>query len=65
MIALGTPKELIAKVGGEDIVEFAVSQRSDSRHAENPPHAVVDLEALKAIPGVQSHRVDEACISFQ
>lgn len=49
VIALGTPKELIATVGGEDIVEFAVGAQA---------HAAVDAEALKAIPGVQSHRVD-------
>jgi len=36
VIALGTPKELIATVGGEDIVEFAVhSQVSEAR---TPPH---------------------------
>ena len=28
VIALGTPKELIATVGGEDIVEFAVSVKA-------------------------------------
>jgi ABC-2 type transport system ATP-binding protein len=48
VIALGTPKELIATVGGEDIVEFAVS-RTD---------APIDEARLKAIPGVHSHRVD-------
>ena len=31
VIALGTPKELIATVGGEDIVEFAVSTQVLSR----------------------------------
>jgi ABC-2 type transport system ATP-binding protein len=51
VIALGTPKELIATVGGEDIVEFAVSTQA---------HAAVNAAALKAIPGVQSHRVDAA-----
>jgi ABC-2 type transport system ATP-binding protein len=51
VIALGTPKELIATVGGEDIVEFAVGACA---------HAAVDAGALKAIPGVQSHRVDAA-----
>ena len=29
VIALGTPKELIATVGGEDIVEFAVDHRPE------------------------------------
>jgi ABC-2 type transport system ATP-binding protein len=82
VIALGTPKELIATVGGEDIVEFAVSGRANAGPSTAAAHAafaqddnrylsaqddsaegtqgVVDVEALKAIPGVQSHRVDEA-----
>jgi ABC-2 type transport system ATP-binding protein len=47
IIALGTPKELIASIGGEQIVEFAVT-----------PGATVDAAILTLIPGVQSHRVD-------
>ncbi len=92
VIALGTPKELIATVGGEDIVEFAVHAQAPEAKPGAPVNAsaekaaagpstapfarsaggsaqddsgvkrvaVVDTEALKAIPGVQSHRVDEA-----
>jgi ABC-2 type transport system ATP-binding protein len=47
IIALGTPQQLIASVGGEHVVEFAVN-------------AGVSLNTalLLAIPGVQSHRVD-------
>ena len=64
VIALGTPKELIATVGGEDIVEFAVSSlgpqvRGAGARPDVMQNAVVDAEALTAIPGVQSHRVDE------
>jgi ABC-2 type transport system ATP-binding protein len=51
IIALGTPQQLIASVGGEHIVEFAVSG-----HAGDKPQ--VDSIALTSIPGVQSHRVD-------
>ena len=47
IIALGTPQQLIATVGGEDIVEFAVGEQ-----------ASVDSSALLAIDGVHSHRVD-------
>jgi ABC-2 type transport system ATP-binding protein len=47
VIALGTPKELIASIGGEQIVEFAVDTG-----------ATVDPSILTRIPGVQSHRVD-------
>jgi len=47
IIALGTPQQLIASVGGDHIVEFAVSGNGS-----------VDPAQLTAIPGVQSHRVD-------
>jgi len=47
IIALGTVRELIASVGGDHIVEFAV-------HDSNP----VDIAKLTSIEGVHSHRVD-------
>jgi ABC-2 type transport system ATP-binding protein len=47
IIALGTPAQLIASIGGEHIVEFALAAG-----------AAVDTAALLAIPGIQSHRVD-------
>lgn len=55
VIALGTPQQLIATVGGEDIVEFAVSAKDVSR-AE---YVALQAERLTTIPGVQSHRVDD------
>jgi ABC-2 type transport system ATP-binding protein len=63
VIAMGTPKELIATVGGEDIVEFAVHAQAamvDGSQVSNSGPGLPNVEALKAIPGVQSHRVDEA-----
>jgi ABC-2 type transport system ATP-binding protein len=51
IIALGTPQQLIASVGGDHIVKFAVTVDG----AGNTP---VDGALLAAIPGVQSHRVD-------
>jgi ABC-2 type transport system ATP-binding protein len=51
IIALGTPQELIASVGGEHIVEFAITGRETGQ-------GEVDAALLTAIPGVQSHRVD-------
>jgi ABC-2 type transport system ATP-binding protein len=45
IIALGTPPELIASIGGEHIVEFSVAGE-------------VDVARLLAIPGIQSHRID-------
>jgi ABC-2 type transport system ATP-binding protein len=55
VIALGTPKELIATVGGEEIVEFAVdaAPHQDSEAAHQAVAAT-----LTAITGVRSHRVD-------
>jgi ABC-2 type transport system ATP-binding protein len=52
VIALGTPQQLIGTVGGEDIVEFAVSGVDANAHGS------VDTAPLTAIGGVQSHRVD-------
>jgi ABC-2 type transport system ATP-binding protein len=45
IIAMGTPKELIASVGGDQIVEFAVQENS-----------AVDTAIFSGIPGIQSHR---------
>jgi ABC-2 type transport system ATP-binding protein len=59
VIALGTPNELIAKECSEDIVEFAVNSLVPKGEGPGAPSDVIDVEALKAIPGVQSHRVDE------
>ena len=47
IIALGTPQQLIASIGGEHIVEFALT-----------PGTNVDASLLTRIPGIQSHRVD-------
>lgn len=57
VIALGTPQQLIATVGGEDIVEFAVGSphgttTGDAKNGHEP-------EMLTTIPGVQAHRVDD------
>ena len=57
VIALGTPQQLIATVGGEDIVEFAVSSSSQGRESAAVAEAF-DPARLTAIDGVRSHRVD-------
>lgn len=61
IIALGTPQQLIASVGGDHIVEFAVTP------PKIDPGRTLDPAALTAIPGVQSHRVDagthQLCVS--
>ena len=51
IIALGTPQRLIATLGGEHIVEFAVTSHGSGE-------GEVNAVPLKAIPGIQSHRVD-------
>jgi ABC-2 type transport system ATP-binding protein len=51
IIALGTPQQLIASVGGDHILEFAVTD-ADARRGD------IDLAQVREIPGVQSHRVD-------
>jgi ABC-2 type transport system ATP-binding protein len=58
VIALGTPQQLIATVGGEDIVEFAVSRNEPG--GRDATGGMLDPAQLTAIPGVQSHRVDAA-----
>jgi ABC-2 type transport system ATP-binding protein len=63
VIALGTPNELIDTVGGEDIVEFAVSsQVSESRpeSRDGAPGSLVNSGTLTSIPGVRGHRVDDS-----
>src|SRR6204780_1218147 len=51
IIALDSPENLIASVGGEHIVAFAISGNKGG-------HGVVDDALLTAIAGVESHRVD-------
>jgi len=50
IIALGTPQQLIASVGGDHVVEFAVGTETVGER--------VDVRKLTAIAGVQAHRVD-------
>jgi ABC-2 type transport system ATP-binding protein len=51
IIALGTPQQLIASIGGEHIVEFAITGHESG-------DGFVNASLLTAIAGVQSHRVD-------
>jgi ABC-2 type transport system ATP-binding protein len=48
IIALDSPQQLIASLGGEHIVEFAIGG----------DQGVLDTAVLTGIPGVMSHRVD-------
>jgi ABC-2 type transport system ATP-binding protein len=49
ILALGTPQQLIASIGGEHIVEFAFTTRENKSSS-------ADIARLTAIPGVHSHR---------
>jgi ABC-2 type transport system ATP-binding protein len=51
IIALGSPQQLIASVGGEHIVEFAIIGHETG-------NGLVDPALLTGIEGVESHRVD-------
>ena len=51
IIALGTPQQLIASTGGEHIVEFAVTARTNNGN-------FLDPDRLRQIGGVRAHRVD-------
>jgi ABC-2 type transport system ATP-binding protein len=52
-IALGTPKELIASIGVEHVVEFSAAGEA------------VDLDALKALPGVTAVNTSEDSVQLQ
>jgi len=51
IIALGTPQQLIASLGGDHIVEFAVTTKNRGGDGLNPA-------TLTAIQGIRSHRLD-------
>jgi ABC-2 type transport system ATP-binding protein len=52
-IALGTPKELIASIGVEHVIEFSAAGEA------------VDLEALKALPGVTAVNTSDDSMQLQ
>ena len=54
VIALGTPRELVASLGAEHVVEFAVDG-----------HAEVSGDALAGLPGVTAARVDGGTIRLR
>ena len=61
VIALGTPQQLIASVGGEDIVEFAVSQGVVARHEARARQ--VDPARLPLFPASSRTAWMRRCIS--
>ena len=53
VIALGTPRELIARLGGDHVIEFAVSDGQ------------ADPDGLRNLPGVRSARSEDGSILLQ
>jgi ABC-2 type transport system ATP-binding protein len=52
VIALGTPRELIARLGGDHVIEFAIAEGQ----------AQPDLAGLSDLPGVSSVRIEDGNI---
>jgi ABC-2 type transport system ATP-binding protein len=67
VIALGTPQQLIATLGGEDIVEFAVGGSNDSPVSEARPGAPApsskDSPVSKARPGTPAPSSKDSPVS--
>jgi ABC-2 type transport system ATP-binding protein len=56
VIALGTPRELIASLGGEHVIEFSVESNGQSR--------TVDATSFSDLPAVSSARTEDGHISL-
>ncbi|HET6372662.1 MAG TPA: ABC transporter ATP-binding protein, partial [Candidatus Polarisedimenticolia bacterium] len=59
VIALGSPSELIARLGGDHVIEFALNGA-----AEGGAAASLDEAALLALPAVRAARIDASGISL-
>jgi ABC-2 type transport system ATP-binding protein len=57
VIALGTPVELIARLGGDHVIEFAATNSIDT--------PALDVDMLQNLPAVRSvrHEADNVCLS--
>ncbi len=61
VIALGSPADLIARLGGDHVIEFAVNGMDESP-AGRPPQ--LDESALLALPAVRAVRIEADGISL-
>ena len=59
VIALGSPRELIASLGGEHIIDFQVSVPP-----EGSGQALLDVQSLSDLPSVRSARRDDDLLSL-
>jgi ABC-2 type transport system ATP-binding protein len=55
IIALGSPRELVASIGVEHVVEFSVDDAAQR----------LDVAALRAIEGVRDARIDDGVVRMQ
>ena len=65
IIAEGTPSDLIDRLGGHHMVEFQISQNNvsgDSNGNAKPDEIPAEVEAWRALPGVESVRRDDSTI---
>jgi ABC-2 type transport system ATP-binding protein len=66
VIAEGTPPELIDRLGGRHVVEFAISDNSNERSPEKSPQRPKDgadtQDVWRGLPGVESVRADDGLV---
>jgi ABC-2 type transport system ATP-binding protein len=70
IIAEGTPSELIDRLGGHHVVEFQISRDNVSGGSNGnakPDEIPAEIEAWRALPGVESVRRDDStvCLSVR
>jgi ABC-2 type transport system ATP-binding protein len=62
IIAAGTPVQLIERLGGQHVVEFAVSVHSAERSPEKFEDRAGMLEVWRVLPGVEAVRSDDGLV---
>ena len=61
LIALGSPSELIASLGGDHVIEFAVEEPATGEDESDDPGAA---GSWKALPGVRESRTENGLVSL-
>ena len=62
VIAAGTPAELIDRLGGQHVVEFAISGNSPGRSPEKLEAGAHTQDVWRALPGVEAVRADDGLV---
>ncbi|HEV8120462.1 MAG TPA: ABC transporter ATP-binding protein [Candidatus Polarisedimenticolia bacterium] len=63
VIALGSPMELVARLGGDHVIEFALEERRDASDAAGALRRL-DESDYQALPGVRGARLDAGGVSL-